>query len=133
MRMHLGRKVAALGLTTLAVGGAAGTALAASGGSGTPTSAASAAPVPAVQTDAQQPALTKMTMTQLTEKLGVSEKQMIFALDDMKTHWIKSKVSDKGTLQNVLASDLGISGSAAQWVVEEIDGGYVPTYRNWGF
>jgi hypothetical protein len=142
MRMHVGSKVAALGLAAVALCGAAGTAFAASGGSSTATTAgasagtASSAAVKA-KAAAQQPALVKMTMTQLTEKLGVSQKQMVFALDDVKTTVSQSHGLTTATVQSVmnkiLAKDLGISSASAAWANEEIDGGYIPTQLNWGF
>ena len=136
--MHIGRKVLAVGLAAVAVGAATGTALAASGGSSAAQPAtASVEAASAVKADVQSPALVKMTMTQLTAKLGVSEKQMVIALDDMKMTVVNSKKLShdavQGVMIKVLASDLGISGAAATWAVEEIDGGYVPTYVNWGF
>jgi hypothetical protein len=135
MRMHIGRKVTALGLAAIAISGAAGTALAASGGSS--TAQPTAAPVAAFNAASQQPALEKMTMTQLTAKLGVSENKMISALDDMKNAVVSStKLSPDAAdslMTKVLATDLGISASSARWAVEEINGGYVPTYVNWGF
>jgi hypothetical protein len=136
MRIHFGRKVAALGLAAAVVGGVAGTALAASGSStaAKPTVEPAAA---VVATKAAQPQLVKMTMTQLTEKLGVNEKEMIVALDDMKNTVITSgkltQVQAENIMVKILASDLQISGAAATWAVEEINGGYVPTYVNWGF
>lgn len=135
MRMHFGRKVAALGLAAMVVGGVAGTALAASGGSsGAQTSAASATIVDA---SAQSTTLAKMTMTQLTAKLGVSQEQMVKALDDVKGTLVSSGKLSHDAAANLqvklLVSDLGISGSAATWAVEEIDGGYVPTNVDWGF
>ncbi len=133
--MHMGRKVMAIGLAAVAVGAATGTALAASGGSS--TSQATATSVLAANTSAQQPQLTKMTMTQLTAKLGSSEKQMVVALDDVKLTLVKSgKLSHDASMSlqvKILATDLGISGAAATWAIEEINGGYVPTYVNWGF
>jgi hypothetical protein len=135
MRMHIGRKVTALGVAALVVGGAAGTALAASGGSSTAQTTAS--PVAAVTTADQQPALTKMTMAQLTAKLGKSEKQMVIALDDMKITVNGSGKLSTAAAENVmikvLARDLGISASSARWVVEEINGRYVWTNVDWGF
>jgi hypothetical protein len=135
MRMHFGRKVAALGLAAMVVCGVAGTALAASGGSsGAQTSAASATIVDA---SAQSTTLAKMTMTQLTAKLGVSQEQMVKALDDVKGTLVSSGKLSHDAAANLqvklLVSDLGISGSAATWAVEEIDGGYVPTNVDWGF
>jgi hypothetical protein len=116
MRMHIGRKVTALGVAALVVGGAAGTALAASGGSSTAQTTAS--PVAAVTTADQQPALTKMTMAQLTAKLGKSEKQMVIALDDMKITVNGSGKLSTAAAENVmikvLARDLGISASSRQ-------------------
>ena len=136
MRMHIGRKVTAFGLAAIVVGGAAGTALAASGGSS--TAQASAAPATAVKTAAAtQPDLGKMTMTELTAKLGVSQARMVKALDDVKgTLMTSGKLSQDGVdtlVAKVLARDLGISGASATWAAEEIDGGYVPTYVDWGF
>jgi len=59
---------------------------------------------------------------------------MISALDDMKNTPVSSKkLSPDAAQSKVLASDLGISDALATWVVEEIGGGYVPTYINWGF
>jgi hypothetical protein len=135
MRMHIGRNMAALSLAAVVVGGVAGTALAASGSSS--TAQATAAPVVAAKTAAQQSGLAKMTMAQLTAKLGVSEGQMVKALDDVKGTVLSSGKLSHDAAENlmakVLASDLGISSTPATWAVEEIDGGYVPTYIDWGF
>ena len=112
MRMHIGRKVMAFGLAAMVVGAAAGTALAASGGSSSaqPTAASAVA----VSASTQSTALVKMTMAQLTAKLGLSEKQMISALDDMKNTPVSSKkLSPDAAQSKVLASDLGISDALA--------------------
>ena len=134
MRMHIGRKVAAFGLAAIVVGGAAGTALAASGSS---TAQATAAPASAVKAASTQLELAKMTMPELTAKLGVSQTQMIKALDDVKGTLMTSGKLSRGAadilVAKVLARDLGISGTSATWAAEEIDGGYVPTYVDWGF
>jgi hypothetical protein len=128
MRMHIGRTVAALGLATLVAGGAAGTALAASGNSA--TAQASTASVTAVAASAQSQALVKLTNAQLAAKLGVSAKQLVQAGADFKdtvvsTHGTKSAAEIKAILVKILATDLHISSSAAEWAAGEILGGYV--------
>jgi hypothetical protein len=45
----------------------------------------------------------------------------------------KGAASVKSIMIRVLASDLDISGSLAEWVVDEIGGGYVWTNVDWGF
>ena len=136
MRMHLGRKAAAIGLAAAVVGGVAGTALAASGATAATPAAAKIAAVKAAATT-QQPQLVKMSMTALTAKLGATEPEMIKALDDMKDTVVTAgKLSPSGAhtlMVKVLATDLDISGAAATWAVDEITGGYVPTSVNWGF
>lgn len=136
MRIHIAPKVAALGLAVLVVGGAAGTALAATDGSSAITTVA-ASPVAAGPVASTTPAPAKMSMAQLTAKLGSNEKQMIIALDDMKNTVVSTPGLNAATARTVmikvLAKDLGISGSAAAWAVDEIDGGYVVTSPNWGF
>jgi hypothetical protein len=128
--MRIGRVAAGVGLAAVVIGGTAGTALAAGHSSST------AKPVAAVQAVAQTPALTKMTMAELTAKLGSSETPMIKALDDMKMTVVDSKPSAaevKSVMIKVLSTDLGISSANAEWAVDEIDGGYVDTRVNWGF
>lgn len=142
MRMHIGRKAAAVGLAVAAVCGAAGTALAASGSStatpsATSTRSASTVKADAVPTAGAQPTLTKMTMAQLAEKLGVAKPMMIKALDDMKGGAVGNPYVNKSNVDlymaKIMAVDLGIGVPTAQWAVAEITGGYVPTNIDWGF
>jgi len=128
MRMHIGRKLTAFGLAAIVVGGATGTALAASSGSsGTQATASS---IQTVGNAAQTTAQAKITVAQLAAKLGVPEKQLLVALAEAKA--VAVKVDKTGAaadpiLVKVLASDLQISGSTAEWIVGLIDSGALVT------
>lgn len=142
MGMHMGRKAAAVGLAAAAVCGAAGTALAASGAgshaaTAQPATARSAASASAASSTQSSWPPAKTTMPAIAAKLGRNEKEMVYALDDMKNSVIGNPKVNRTNLESVeikvLAVDLRISADAAKWVVEEINGGYVWTNVNWGF
>jgi hypothetical protein len=128
MRKHIGRVVAGVSVAAAIAGATAGVALAASSGTTT------GQPVAAAKVAAAEP-LTKTTMPVIAKKLGVSQDLMIKALDDAKEHAVDAgKGADvKAIMVKILATDAHISGESAQWVIDEITGGYVDTRVNWGF
>jgi DNA-directed RNA polymerase specialized sigma54-like protein len=129
MRMHIGRTVAAVGLTAVVIGGAAGTALASSGGSSATQNTASVTAVDA-SAQSQSQSLAKLTYAQLAAKLGVSETALLDAIGDFKNTVTsipgpKTSADLTTIMVKTLVPDLRISASAAEWAAAEILGGYV--------